>query len=131
MEHWKIIRSVALLALAAIALALPSCAFAEAAAHRASETQASAFIALAELPPEARTTVLRIREGGPFPFERDGVVFGNREGLLPSRSRGYYREYTVVTPRVHGRGAKRIIAGRAGELYYTDDHYRSFRRVRE
>jgi ribonuclease T1 len=95
------------------------------------EVQLPAVAALADLPPEARATVRLIREGGPFPFDRDGVVFGNRERLLPVRSRGYYREYTVVTPGVHHRGARRIIAGRQGELYYTDDHYRSFKRVRE
>ena len=95
------------------------------------EVQQPAVAALAELPPEARATVRLIREGGPFPFDRDGVVFGNRERLLPVRSRGYYHEYTVVTPGVRQRGARRIIAGREGELYYTDDHYRSFKRVRE
>ena len=64
-------------------------------------------------------------------IERDGVVFGNRERLLPQRERGYYREYTVPTPGLKHRGARRIVAGRGGELYYTDDHYRSFKRIRE
>ena len=59
----------------------------------------------------------------------DGVVFGNREGHLPMKQRGYYREYTVATPGARDRGARRIVAGRGGELYYTDDHYRSFRRI--
>ena len=88
-------------------------------------------IAAADLPPEARHTIVLIRRGGPFPFERDGVGFRNFEGILPQRDRGYYREYTVVTPGVAHRGARRIVAGRRGELYYTDDHYRSFRRIRE
>jgi ribonuclease T1 len=90
-----------------------------------------AAIALAELPPEARRTILLVRQGGPFANDRDGVVFGNFEGLLPPRERGYYREYTVPTPGVSHRGARRIVAGRGGELYYTGDHYRSFRRISE
>jgi ribonuclease T1 len=84
-----------------------------------------------ELPAEARATVFLIRAGGPFPYARDGAAFGNREGHLPKRPRGYYREYTVPTPGAPDRGARRIVAGRAGELYYTDDHYRTFRRIIE
>ena len=77
-----------------------------------------------------------IKRGGPYPFQRDGVVFGNYEQLLPRRPRGYYREFTVPTPGAGNRGARRIIAGgeiseRGGEFYYTSDHYRSFQRVRE
>src|SRR5688572_2845617 len=88
-------------------------------------------VALAELPPEARQTIALVRRGGPFSYERDGVVFGNFERLLPQRDRGYYREYTVATPGLRHRGARRIVSGRGGELYYTDDHYQSFRRIRE
>ena len=88
-------------------------------------------IAVAELPGEARQTIALIRKGGPFPYERDGVVFGNFEKRLPAQTRGYYREYTVRTPGVQSRGARRIVAGRGGELYYTDDHYNSFRRIKE
>ena len=88
-------------------------------------------IAVAELPGEARQTIALIRKGGPFPYERDGVVFGNFEKRLPAQTRGYYREYTVRTPGVQSRGARRIVAGRGGELYYTDDHYSSFRRITE
>jgi RNA polymerase sigma factor (sigma-70 family) len=87
--------------------------------------------ALAQLPAEARHTIVLIRAGGPFPYDRDGVVFGNFERQLPRRDRGYYREYTVPTPGLAYRGARRIIAGERGELYYTDDHYRTFRRIRE
>ena len=87
-------------------------------------------IALAELPREARETLGLIRRGGPFPYERDGVVFGNFEKRLPSKERGYYREYTVPTPGLKHRGARRIVSGRGGEHYYTDDHYRSFRRIK-
>ena len=83
------------------------------------------------LPKEALETIALIRKGGPFPYDRDGVVFGNREKLLPARERGWYREYTVRTPGQRTRGARRIVAGRDGTLYYTDDHYRSFKRILE
>jgi len=87
------------------------------------------------LPDEARATLALIRRGGPFPFEKDGVTFYNRERLLPRQPRGYYTEYTVRTPGARDRGARRIVAGgdpsRSGEYYYTPDHYRSFKRIRE
>ena len=88
-------------------------------------------IRFAELPPEARSTVVLIKKGGPFPYERDGATFGNREGMLPQRRRGWYQEYTVDTPGERTRGARRIVAGRDGTLYYSDDHYRSFKRIIE
>jgi ribonuclease T1 len=96
-------------------------------------------VGLGDLPPEARQTVALIKRGGPFPYKKDGTVFGNFEQRLPTRSRGYYREFTVPTPGIRGRGARRIVAGRgaagdersSGEYYYTDDHYQSFRRIRE
>jgi len=88
-------------------------------------------VAASELPAEARKTIALIRKGGPFPYRRDAVVFGNFEEKLPARARGYYREYTVRTPGAKDRGAQRIVAGRGGELYYTDDHYNSFRRIKE
>ena len=88
-------------------------------------------VSLAQLPAEARKTVALIHAGGPFPYSRDGIVFGNREAQLPRQRRGYYHEYTVPTPGARDRGARRIIAGERGELYYTDDHYRTFRRIRE
>jgi len=83
------------------------------------------------LPPEAVATLEAIERGGPFPYDRDGTVFQNRERLLPERPRGYYREYTVITPGSRDRGARRIVAGGQPPetYYYTDDHYRSFRRV--
>jgi ribonuclease T1 len=84
-----------------------------------------------DLPTEARSSVELIRKGGPFPYRRDGAVFGNRERLLPRRERGWYREYTVRTPGAKDRGARRIVAGRDGTLYYTDDHYRTFKRIIE
>ena len=85
----------------------------------------------AQLPKEAVETIALIRKGGPFAHQRDGVAFGNREKLLPPRERGWYREYTVRTPGESTRGARRIVAGRDGTLYYTDDHYRSFKRILE
>jgi ribonuclease T1 len=88
-------------------------------------------IRLQDLSTDARHTVELIRKGGPFAHARDGAVFGNRERLLPARERGWYREYTVATPGARDRGARRIVAGRDGTLYYTDDHYRSFRRIQE
>ncbi|GAA3397767.1 ribonuclease domain-containing protein [Streptomyces roseoviridis] len=83
----------------------------------------------ADLPPEARKTLALIRGGGPFPYAKDGAVFSNFERILPRRERGYYREYTVRTPGERDRGARRIVTGRGGETYYTDDHYQSFREV--
>ena len=86
-------------------------------------------IALAELPPEAAHTVDLIKAGGPFPYDRDGIVFENREAQLPDEQTGYYHEYTVPTPGASDRGARRIIEGSGRELYWTDDHYRSFERI--
>jgi ribonuclease T1 len=88
-------------------------------------------ISVPNLPAEARRTLTLIKQGGPFPYSRDGITFGNWEGLLPRHRRGYYREYTVKTPGRRDRGARRIISGSKGEFYYTDDHYRSFRLIRE
>ncbi len=82
--------------------------------------------ALSELPAEASGTWRLIEKGGTFPHERDGAVFGNRERLLPVERVGYYREYTVETPGGDDRGARRIVTGAGGELYYTGDHYSSF-----
>jgi ribonuclease T1 len=89
------------------------------------------WIALKELPPEARETLTLIKQGGPFPYKRDGIVFQNREKRLPLKQRGYYREYTVRTPGLKHRGPKRIVAGEEADYYYTEDHYETFRRIRE
>lgn len=90
-------------------------------------------VAVGDLPAEARQTLALIREGGPYPYEKDGTVFGNYERKLPRQRRGYYTEYTVRTQQVRSRGARRIIAGgpdgRPTEFYYTDDHYQTFRRI--
>ncbi len=113
-------------------------------------TQA-AEVRVAELPQEAREMLQLIRRGGPYPNERDGITFGNYEKLLPAAPRGYYREYTVMTPGVRHRGARRIVVGcerqrqtppspgllrlaqcrDGGEFYYTADHYRTFRHIVE
>lgn len=95
-------------------------------------SQASATAPTADaLPPEAHDTLERIARGGPFEHSQDGAVFGNYEGLLPKQPRGYYHEYTVATPGARNRGARRIITGGTppSVWYYTDDHYRSFRRL--
>ena len=92
---------------------------------------AAAAVSLVQLPAEARHTIALVRSGGPFPYERDGAVFRNFERRLPPRDRTYYRGYTVRTPGLKHRGARRIVAGRGGELYYTEDHYNSFQRVAE
>ena len=91
-------------------------------------------IAVSALPREARTTLDRIRSGGPFHYDRDGVIFSNRERILPAQPRGYYHEYTVPTPGTTTRGARRIVCGgnpaTLTECYYSDDHYKTFRRIR-
>lgn len=105
----------------------------------AASARALPEVAAAELPAEARATLAAIRAGGPFPYRKDGSVFGNFEKRLPAQPRGYYREYTVPTPGAKDRGARRIVAGEgpgrdvraSGEYYYTPDHYRTFARIRE
>lgn len=89
------------------------------------------FVNLADLPPEAADTVELIASDGPFPYSQDGVVFQNREGILPEERSGYYHEYTVRTPGSPDRGARRIVTGADGALYYTGDHYDSFQRIRD
>lgn len=101
---------------------------------QARESATANTIALAQLPAEAQATHQLIRAGGPFPYSKDGVVFGNRERSLPSHPRGYYREYTVPTPRARNRGARRIVCGgkvptQPEACYYTGDHYASFSRI--
>lgn len=96
-------------------------------------------VALQDLPPEAQETLALIHQGGPFPYAKDGSVFGNYERQLPKQKRGYYTEYTVPTPGLRNRGPKRIVAGKgatgdpatSGEYWYTADHYKTFRRIKE
>jgi ribonuclease T1 len=123
---------------AAAAAALALAASGSAALAKRADT-AIGEIAATELPKQARDTLALIKKGGPFPYRKDGTVFGNREGILPKKPRGYYHEYTVKTPFSRDRGARRIVAGdgasgdpaTSGEYYYTDDHYASFKRIRE
>jgi ribonuclease T1 len=94
----------------------------------------AAAVALSTLPSEAQQTHRLIHLGGPFRSSKDGTIFGNRERLLPRRERGYYREYTVPTPGVRNRGARRIVCGgtpptHPEACYYTDDHYGSFKLI--
>ena len=119
----RVLAPLALAAFVALAPAPAGAPFAPAAP--------AAEIAAKDLPREAQETLARIRKGGPYPYAKDGAVFGNREALLPRQKRGYYREYTVKTPGERTRGARRIVAGRGGDYWYTDDHYASFRRIRE
>ncbi len=103
-------------------------------ARTAEPPGAPQVVALATLPPEARTTHRLILSGGPFPYQKDGTVFGNRERQLPLKARGHYREYTVKTPGAKTRGARRIVCGgkpptQPEACFYTDDHYASFRRI--
>ncbi len=90
-----------------------------------------ASVSVVDLPAEARATLELIKKGGPFPYRKDGSIFGNRERNLPRQARGYYKEYTVKTPGAHNRGARRIVAGEVGEYYFTRDHYASFQRILE
>lgn len=93
------------------------------------------IIAVQDLPKEAQQTLVLIKQGGPFPYPKDGSVFRNYEGVLPKQKRGYYHEFTVKTPAARNRGARRIVSGgdprTSGEYYYTDDHYATFRRIKE
>ena len=118
--------------LAAIALAAAACA---SPAHGRATPEELPAAALADLPKEARAVSAAIVKGGPFRYDRDGVVFGNFEKLLPVKPRGYYHEYTVPTPGTKSRGARRIVCGgprtAPDACYYSDDHYQSFRRIRE
>lgn len=93
-----------------------------------------ASVALAGLPAQGQQVMAQIRSGGPFRYEKDGTVFGNRERLLPGQRRGYYREYTVITPGLSHRGARRIVCGgqqprQPDMCFYTEDHYSSFRLI--
>ena len=99
-----------------------------------------ALIAASTLPTEARETLALIRKGGPYPYAKDGSIFSNRERILPIEPRGFYHEFTVKTPHARDRGARRVICGGAlvkqrpqvlDTCYYTDDHYASFKKIKE
>jgi len=99
--------------------------------HHVRNDAVPAYISEAGLPSEVRDTLRLIKQGGPFPYPRDGVVFGNYEKRLPQQPRGYYHEFTVRTPGAHSRGARRIVCGAPAECYYSNDHYKTFRRIQE
>jgi ribonuclease T1 len=105
-------------------------------ARSSQEVQTQPSLLVSEMPREGQKTYQLILQGGPFPYEKDGTVFGNRERLLPRHARGHYREYTVRTPGARNRGARRIVCGgqeptRPKACYYTEDHYASFRLIVE
>jgi ribonuclease T1 len=125
---WQLPRKLVLAFTVAGALLVPVGTFAKGPAPE------PGTVTLAELPREAQATEASIRAGGPFTYSKDGSVFGNRERLLPAETKGYYREYTVMTPGASDRGARRIVCGgrqptAPDACYYTGDHYSSFRRI--
>ncbi|MEW2511821.1 ribonuclease domain-containing protein [Streptomyces sp. NPDC046870] len=120
--------------LVCLAVLLTGCSAASGPADRASPAspawaRGTATVEESRLPAEARRTLALIDQGGPFPYAKDGTVFGNFERRLPEHRRGYYHEYTVPTPGSPDRGVRRIVTGQGGEYYYSDDHYESFRAV--
>ncbi|MET9272769.1 ribonuclease [Kribbella sp. NPDC003557] len=132
----KAARIVAVVVIAMLVITLAASLFGCAAGRADEKTGVDAesglrIVGTADLPKEAQDTLQLIDRGGPYPYSRDGVVFGNLEKILPKHDRGYYHEYTVKTPGEKDRGARRIVTGNAGERYYTDDHYKSFRRIAE
>jgi ribonuclease T1 len=131
----KAARIVAVVVIAMLVITLAASLFGCSADTKASNSvdpeSGLKIVAVADLPKEAQDTLKLIDQGGPYPYSRDGVVFGNLEKILPKHDRGYYHEYTVKTPGEKDRGARRIVTGNAQERYYTDDHYKSFRRIAE
>lgn len=101
-------------------------AYAASSPYMLSSVASVGSICYSALPSQAHHTLDLIDAGGPFPYSQDGAVFQNREGVLPSRTTGYYHEYTVVTPGSSTRGARRIVTGSAVQDYYTADHYVTF-----
>ncbi len=132
------VRLLGLLLVLALAVGATACARDEPPSPGGAAAAAIGEVPVEALPAQAQRTLDLIRQGGPFPYRKDGSVFGNRERLLPGRPRGYYTQYTVPTPGSRDRGARRIVAGKGatgnpatgGEYYYTEDHYQSFRRIR-
>jgi ribonuclease T1 len=132
----KTARIVAVVVIAMLVITLAASLFGCAAESKAGsgdvdQESGLKYVAVADLPKQAQDTLKLIDQGGPYPYSRDGVVFGNLEKILPKHDRGYYHEYTVKTPGEKDRGARRIVTGNAGERFYTDDHYKSFRRIAE
>ena len=132
--QWRRTGAVLLVALSASLLGAGSSVHAKESPAQAPTQASPETIATAQLPPEGRNVLALIYRGGPFRYDKDGVVFGNRERLLAAKARGYYREYTVRTPGENSRGARRIVCGGLAPTapdacFYTDDHYASFRKI--
>ena len=130
-ERWRQAGLTMLLAVLAGVVVVPS---GTALARNTSSPAVADTVALDQLPPQGRSMLTLIYQGGPFRHDKDGVVFGNRERLLPANARAYYREYTVRTPGERSRGARRIVCGglqaaAPDACFYTDDHYASFRKI--
>jgi ribonuclease T1 len=123
------LRSVKALVLFGLLLCLPLAV--QAGHHHARNDDVPTLVSETALPSEARGTLRLIKQHGPFPFPRDGVVFGNYEHRLPQRPRGYYHEYTVKMQGARNRGARRIVCGPLPECYFSGDHYRTFQRIKE
>jgi ribonuclease T1 len=136
-RKWQRIKGVLIgaLTLCALSGSVPGAFARDYTAPADTPAQVQGTIAAAQLPREAVNTLNLIAAGGPYPYEKDGIVFGNRERLLTPHKRGYYHEYTVPTPRARNRGARRIVcggpSGRTDNCYYSDDHYTSFKRIVE
>lgn len=136
MARWLHRSIVALTAAGGLFLGVNDAMARDAAPPYASDvTDIAATVSVADLPREAQRTLTLIAQGGPYPYAKDGVVFGNYEKRLPRKPRGYYHEYTVPTPGARNRGARRIICGGdqrvVDNCFYTQDHYNSFRHIRE
>ncbi len=138
MQRWfkqSWVGACSLLSAGAVVVALLAAMPAQAKSPASGQVDSAAVsIALADLPKQGRETYALILAGGPFAYDKDGTVFGNRERQLPAQKRGFYREYTVKTPYTRTRGAKRIVCGgsqpaKPEVCYYTDDHYASFKRI--
>jgi ribonuclease T1 len=133
--QWRQTGASALLVLSAGLLGLhPGLVQAKGALNEPVVTSQVNTIAVSNLPPQGQGMIALIYQGGPFRYDKDGTVFGNREKILPRQNRGYYREYTVKTPSERTRGARRIVCGglkpaAPDACYYTDDHYASFRKI--
>jgi len=125
------LRLAGLVLAALLSLPLSSQGSSQVAQPARSEQAGIPDVSVSVLPAEARDTLHAIKQGGPFAYPRDGVVFNNFEQDLPEHQRGYYREYTVITPGVNNRGVRRIVSGQNGEYYYTADHYQTFKRILE
>ncbi len=135
-QYWGRGKAGLFAAAAAIVVASASTFLVQARGPESLDLAPSASVSVSALPTQGQQVLGQIRQGGPFRYEKDGTVFFNREGQLPREQRGYYREYTVPTPGLNHRGARRIVCGGArpaapDACYYTEDHYSSFKRIEQ